>query len=167
VDPPRPIRPVVLQDQDGRPVSFPQVSPAWRLVVFGYTNCPDVCPMTLHKAALLLKQLGAANENVQVIFISIDGARDDAKAMRQFVHKFDRRIVGLTGETEALTEIANEFGVLTRRFQGKTAMAYTLVHSSLIFLLDPAGAMRALYPQNAEVDVIANDLRTFWASSSR
>ena len=158
VEPPRPIRQVDLVDHDGRAVSFPKAGAVWRLVVFGYTNCPDVCPMTLHKTALLLKKLGAASKNVQVAFVSIDGMRDDAKAMRQFVQKFDPRIVGLSGDAEAQTIIANEFGVLTRRFQGKTALAYTLVHSSLIYLLDPAGTIRVLYSHNANVDMIANDL---------
>jgi len=167
VDPPRAIRPVKLQNQDSREVVFPSSDGGWRLVVFGFTNCPDVCPMTLHKTAQLLKQLKGDGDRVQIVFVSIDGSRDDTAAMRSFVRKFDPRIIGLTGDVEALQAIANEFGVLTRRYQGKTALAYTLVHSSLIYLLDPQGQVRSIYPQKVELDSLAADLQKHWARSAR
>jgi len=167
VDPPRSIQPVVLQDQDGRDALFPSPDDRWRLVVFGFTNCPDVCPMTLHKTARLLQQLKGDGDRVQVTFISIDGSRDDTSAMKAFVGKFDPRITGLTGDVDALQAMANEFGVLTRRYQGKTALAYTLVHSSLIYLLDPAGQVRLIYPQKVEAETVATDLKRYWAPSAK
>jgi len=167
VDPPRAIRPVTLLDQDSRAIAFPSADARWRLVVFGFTNCPDVCPMTLHKTAQLLTQLKDDANRIQIVFVSIDGSRDDTTAMRDFVRKFDPRIMGLTGDAEALQAIANEFGVLTRRFQGKTALAYTLVHSSLIYLLDPKGQVRSIYPQKISLDAWAADLSRRWRPSPK
>jgi protein SCO1/2 len=159
VEPPKTIHAHLLTDHHGRAVNFPSAADRrWQLVVFGYTHCPDVCPMTLHKISLVLKRLGERAGRVQSVFISIDSARDDAARMKTFVSQFDERILGLGGDPEALQETANEFGVLTRRFQGKTALAYTLTHSSQIYLVDPQARVRMMYPSNAEIEAIVRDL---------
>lgn len=166
VQPPRLVQPHTLINQDAHEVRFPSGSDPWQLVVFGYTHCPDVCPMTLHKTALLLKHLGTDSDRLRVVFVSIDSVRDDARAMKEYVGKFDARIVGLTGDPEALQGLANEFGVLTRRYQGKTAMAYTMVHSSLVYLVDPAGRVRMMYSGSTGIESMAADLRRLWRESS-
>lgn len=162
VEPPRVVQPYKLIDQHAHEVLFPSAAGSWQLAVFGYTHCPDVCPMTLHKAAQLLKELGADSARLRVVFISIDSARDDTQAMKAFVEQFDARIIGLTGEPEVLQAVANEFGVLTRRFQGKTAIAYTMVHSSLLYLLDIEGRVQMMYPGGIGSEVLAADLRRLW-----
>jgi protein SCO1/2 len=158
VEPPKIIHAHPLTDHQGRALRFPLDDKRWQLVVFGYTHCPDVCPMTLHKIALVLKRLGERAGKVQSVFISIDSARDDAARIKEFVGQFDERILGLGGDPEALQAVANEFGVLTRRFQGKTAIAYTLTHSSQIFLVDPSSRVRMMYPSGAEIEAIVRDL---------
>jgi protein SCO1/2 len=162
VEPPKTIHGVALLNPQGQAATFPLKTSDWQLVAFGYTHCPDVCPMTLHKTAMLLEQLGAEAKRLQVVFISIDSGRDNPRAMKDFTGKIDERILGLTGEPEALQAVANEFGVLTRRFQGKTALAYTLEHSSFLYLLDPAGRVRLMYSATADVPAIADDLRRLW-----
>lgn len=158
VEPPRTLAQTVLVDHEGRATRLPLASDTWQLVAFGYTHCPDVCPMTLHKVAMLLRQLGPKAEKVRGVFVSIDGQRDDAERMKEFVARFDARLVGLTGTPEATVAAANAFGVLTRRFQGKTALAYTLSHSSLLYLVDPQGRLRYVYPEQATPAQIAQDL---------
>jgi protein SCO1/2 len=158
VEPPKTIRAHSLTDHHGHTVNFPPADNRWQLVVFGYTHCPDVCPMTLHKISLVLKRLGERAGRVQSVFISIDSARDDAARMKDFVGQFDERILGLGGEPEALQAVANEFSVLTRRFQGKTAIAYTLNHSSQIYLVDPQARVRMMYPSGVEIEAIVRDL---------
>lgn len=162
VVPPKVIHGGTLLDSQGQPAVFPLKTGRWQLVVFGYTHCPDVCPMTLHKTALLLEQLGVEAARLQPVFISIDSDRDNPAAMQAFTGQFDARIVGLTGEPEALRAAANEFGVLLRRFQGRTALAYTLEHSSFLYLLDPAGRVRLMYPATADTPAMADDLRRLW-----
>ncbi len=165
VEPPKAIHGAALLNSQGQATVFPLKTSGWQLVAFGYTHCPDVCPMTLHKTAMLLEQLGAEAKRVQVVFISIDSGRDNPQAMKDFTGKIDARILGFTGDPEALQALANEFGVLTRRFQGKTALAYTLEHSSFLYLLDPAGRVRLMYSATADIPAMANDLRRLWGEA--
>ena len=162
VEPPKPLQIHKLVDARGPEVSFPLKSESWQLVFFGYTHCPDVCPMTLHKTSMLMKMLGAQQTRLTPVFISIDSVRDQPEALNTYIGQFDVPAVGLTGDAETLQGVANEFGVMTRRFQGKTALAYRLDHSSFLYLLDPQGRVRMLYPGNAEVDGIASDLKKLW-----
>ncbi len=166
VEPPKVLRGGMLLDQDARDTAFPLQRDTWQLVFFGYTHCPDICPMTLHKTGLLLKELGSENTRVTPVFISIDSGRDNPAALRNFIKQFEVRAVGLSGDPEALQTLANEFGVMVRRFQGKTALAYALEHSSFLYLLDPQGRVRLLYPGSAEISGMAADLRRLWQDES-
>lgn len=165
VEPPKALRTHTLTDPGGQDAPFPLRRDTWQLVFFGYTHCPDVCPMTLHKTSMLIKELGAEGRRLTPVFISIDSGRDRPEAMGSYIGRFDVPAVGLTGEPESLQAVANEFGVLTRRFQGKTALAYTLQHSSFLYLLDPQGRVQMLYPGTAEIEGIARDLKRLWRGS--
>jgi len=162
VEPPKAVAGHRLLDPKSQPTAFPLARGTWQLVFFGYTHCPDVCPMTLHKTSMLMKELGADGARLTPVFISIDSGRDAPQAMGDYIGRFEVPVVGLTGEAETLQAVANEFGVLTRRFQGKTALAYTLEHSSFLYLLDPQGRVRMLYPGTADIQGIAEDLRRLW-----
>lgn len=166
VEPPKVLRGGLLLDLDARDTAFPLKRDTWQLVFFGYTHCPDICPMTLHKTGLLLKELGPESARVTPVFISIDSGRDNPAALRNFIQQFEVRAVGLSGDPEALQAVASEFGVLVRRFQGKTALAYVFEHSSFLYLLDPQGRVRLLYPGSAEVSGVAADLRRLWRDES-
>jgi len=162
VEPPKSLQLHTLVDARGPEVSFPLRRDGWQLVFFGYTHCPDVCPMTLHKTSMLMKKLGTQQSKLTPVFISIDSQRDKPELLHHYIAQFDMPAVGLTGNVEALQKVANEFGVLIRRFQGKTALAYQLDHSSFLYLLDSHGRVRMLYPGNAEIDGIARDLQKLW-----
>jgi protein SCO1/2 len=166
IEPPKAVRGSMLLDQDARDIAFPLARDTWQLVFFGYTHCPDICPMTLHKTGMLLKELGSESVRVSPVFISIDSGRDNPEALRAFLKPFDVPAVGLSGDPEALQSVANEFGVMVRRFQGKTALAYTLEHSSFLYLLDPQGRVRFLYPGTADISDIAADLHRLWRDES-
>ncbi len=157
VSPPKRIRPYTLINQDGVDMVFPAARARWRIVFFGYTNCPDVCPMTMHKIVQVLDRLGPQAVGLDVFFISIDGERDKIPQMKSFVRRVDARITGLTGNPETLKALADEFGVLIRRYQGGSAFA-TLQHSSLAYLLDPQGELHRLYPAGAAVETVAGEL---------
>lgn len=166
VEPPRSIAAQPLLDHDGRSTKFPAARASWQLAFFGYTHCPDVCPLTLHKTRMLLDSLGPEAARLQVMFLSVDTTRDDPAAVKQFVARHDPRILGLTGDAEHMQQVASGFGVLTRRFQGKTALAYTLEHSSFLYLIDPQGRVRMMYPATTEIQDIATDLRQLWQTAA-
>lgn len=162
VEPPKALARHQLLDAQAKPMAFPLARGTWQLVFFGYTHCPDVCPMTLHKVSRLMKTLGKEGAKLTPVFISIDSNRDTPREMERFIARFDVPAIGLTGNPEALQAVANEFGVLIRRFQGKTALAYALEHSSFLYLLDPHGSVRMLYPGTADIQGIAADLKRLW-----
>jgi protein SCO1/2 len=164
VEPPKSIHPSILITQNGESATFPFASGKWQMVFFGYTHCPDVCPVTMQKASKLLQKLGDDAGRLQVVFVSIDAGRDRPEILKSFLAPHDPRITGLTGDPEAMQMLANEFGVLTRRFQGKTALAYTLEHSSFLYLLDPRGRVSLLYPATSEIAGMADDLRRLIAA---
>lgn len=158
VNPPKPVATHTLTNQEGRAVVLPAADGRWQLVFLGYSHCADVCPLTLHKVSSLLVRLGPAAPKVAAAFVSLDSERDSPQRLREYVAQFDTRIQGLTGEPEALRAAAAELGVLVRRYQGKTALAYTLQHSSFVYLLDPKGQLRQIYPPAVGVEVMAADL---------
>lgn len=157
VAPARRIRPHTLVNQDGANTVFPPASGRWQIVFFGYTNCPDVCPMTMHKVAEMLDRLGPKAGGLDAFFISIDSERDKVPEMKAFVRRFDARITGLTADPDTLKALSDEFGVLIRRYQGGMAFA-TLQHSSLAYLLDPQGELHRLYPAGATAESMAGEL---------
>lgn len=83
----------------------------WLLVFFGYTYCPDVCPTTLNNIAEAMSGLGPIAERVQPLFVTVDPARDTPSVLSSYTAAFDPRIVGLTGSTEQISAVANEFGL--------------------------------------------------------
>jgi protein SCO1/2 len=162
IEPPKTIGVQVLVNQDGGASAFPGKHGRWQLAFFGYTNCPDVCPATMHKVAQLTERLGPAANALEPVFISIDSERDRPQALRKFIVDHGGHVTGLTGDPEQVQALANEFGVLTRKHQGKTALAYTMQHSAFIYLLDPQGRVRLLYSGVEDVASIERDIRSLW-----
>lgn len=158
ISPPKPIEPRTLSDQDGANVVFPSKDGRWKLAFFGYTHCPDVCPMTLHKLTEVLDLLGPQGRGLETFFISVDSQRDHASQVKAFLAAFDAPVTGLTTDPDTLRALSDEFGVLIRRSQGQSALAYSLRHSSSIYLLDPQGELRRFYTGTASAEAIAGEL---------
>jgi len=157
VEPPKPIVSHELVDQDGHSVSFPATG-KWQLAFFGFTSCPDICPLTVEKSARVLKRLGPRAADVRAVFLSVDSDRDHPEQVKKFIAVHDPRIQGLTGAAGAVQTVANEFGVIARRYQGKKALDYRIEHSSFLYLLDPQGRIVTLYPAGVSPERIAADL---------
>ena len=161
VEPPKAISVRTLINQDGQAVSFPATG-KWQLAIFGFTTCPDICPVTLQKAAVVLKRLGAKAAGLEVVFLSVDSDRDQPDVIKKFVSVHDVRIQGLTGAAGAVQAVANEFGVIARRYQGKTALEYRIEHSSFLYLLDPQGRIVIFYPEKIGAKQVVADLERLW-----
>jgi protein SCO1/2 len=158
VEPAKILKAQMMIDHKGQSISFPQKNGNMKFVFFGYTSCPDVCPMTLSKIKLLIKELGPEAKDVEYYFVSIDPQRDNTSQLKHFVSYYDKNITGITGNPRAIKALENEFGILTRKFQGKSAFAYTLEHSVFIYLLDRQGRLRVMYPASASTKSIIKDI---------
>lgn len=154
-----------LIDGDGKILYFPSAKGKYQLVFFGYTSCPDICPMTLHKIKQVMKELKKP-EGIDFYFISIDGDRDKPDQIKKFVEYFHPDIKGLTGSVHNIKKIEKEFGILTRRFQGKSAFAYKLEHSVFMYLLDRQGRLMLMYPGSTTTSQLASDLNQLLAKQA-
>jgi protein SCO1/2 len=158
VEPAKVLNSYPMVDHTGKSISFPGKNGNMKFVFFGYTSCPDVCPMTLGKMNLLIKELGPQTKDLEYYFVSIDPQRDNASQLKHFVSYYNNNIIGVTGNPRAIKAVENEFGILTRKFQGKSAFAYTLEHSIFIYLLDKQGQLRVMYPASASISSIIQDV---------
>lgn len=153
-----------LTDQNGRQVTDRDFAGKYRIVYFGYTFCPDVCPTDVQNIATALRLLErdepALARRIAPIFITVDPARDTPPVVKRFVSAFHPRLVGLTGTPAQITKVAKEYGIYFARGAG-TADGYMMDHSRQIYLFDPQGRPLALLPEGPPA-AIAKEVVT-WA----
>ncbi|KQN92444.1 electron transporter [Sphingomonas sp. Leaf231] len=153
-----------LIDQNGRTVSDRDFAGRYRIVYFGYTFCPDVCPTDVQNIAAAVKLLErdepALARRIAPIFITIDPARDTPPVLKRFVSAFHPRLVGLTGTAAQIAKVAREYGIYFARGAG-TSEGYLMDHSRQIYLFDPEGHPLALLPEGPPA-AIAKEVTT-WA----
>jgi protein SCO1/2 len=161
VEPPKPISSTLLVDHNGETREFPAKNKRWKLVFFGYTRCPDVCPTTMFTVRQALNLLGKDAGNLDIAFISVDGQRDKPEELERFVSYYGKEVTGFTGNLRNIKSIEAQFGVTTRKFQGKTALAYTLQHSIFLYLLDPDNNLRVMYSGATLPSTLSEDMRQY------
>jgi protein SCO1/2 len=133
-----------------------------KLVVlgFGFTHCPDVCPVTLAVLAQVRKQLDALAGEVQVIYVTVDPERDTPERLREYLALFDKSFIGVTGPPARLSAVREAYGIMATREENKDAPdGYLVHHSSYVYLIDRAGRLRALVPYGRSAGDIAHDIR--------
>ena len=126
-----------------------------RVVVlyFGYTNCPDICPATLANLTAMLGKL--RSENVQILFVTVDPARDSLAALKQYVKAFSPQIEGLRGSDNQLADLARRYRVA---YSVDPKPPYTVMHSNAVFFFDPTGRIRLVTTSTEDVDGMAEDV---------
>lgn len=149
-----------LQSVDG-PVALSDFRDEIVLLYFGYTACPDICPTNLAIIGYALKQLTPAErEQVQVLFVSVDPARDDLQRLTEYAAYFDPRILGITGSEAAVAEAAARYGAAYRRTEaGDSAMGYLVDHSAFTYVIDQDGELVDTLPHATPAETIIARLR--------
>jgi protein SCO1/2 len=155
-DPPRPAPALRLTDQDGRPFDLASLRGEPVLVWFGYTHCPDICPTTM---ADLRDALRLVDVPTRVVFVTVDPARDDAAAMKQYVDYYQSGFTGLTGSEEEIAAAAEAWGVSYRKLESTSAAGYAMAHTTETYLLDAAGQLRHHMFFGAGPELIAEKIR--------
>ena len=142
--------PFTLTYQDGKPRSWSDFDGQYRLVYFGYTYCPDVCPLDLQHIAqglrLFEKQAPARAAKVQPIFITVDPERDTPAVIKSYSAAFHPRLVGLTGTPEQIATVAKSFAVVYSKEQPKGATDYLIGHTRTPYLFGPKGEPLVMLP---------------------
>lgn len=150
-----------LIDKNGREVQWSDFDGQYRIVYFGYTFCPDACPLDLQAMMSGFSRFEQSHlaqaARVQPIFISIDPARDTPEAVGQFAAAFHPRLLGLTGSPEQVEQAAKAFAVYYAKGE-ETAGGYLMDHSRSAYLMGPDGKPIALLPVDEKPEAVAMEL---------
>jgi protein SCO1 len=154
--------PFSLTDQDGATVTDRSFAGQYRVMYFGYTFCPDVCPTDVANLARGMKAFAASDPTraakVKFIFVSVDPARDTPAALKTFTAAFDSKMVGLTGSPAAIDAMTKSYGVAVSIPPGQSKTDYLVDHSRVAYLMDPQNKPVALIPQDGTAQQIANEV---------
>jgi protein SCO1/2 len=132
-----------LPDTSGRVRTLADYKNKVVVLFFGYTHCPDVCPTTMAELSQALQQLGPDAKRVQVLFVTVDPARDTSALLAQYVPAFNPTFVGLRPADDAqLAKVTTDFRVYYAKVQGKTPDSYTMDHTAASYVFDPSGKLR-------------------------
>ena len=148
-----------LTDHTGKSRSLDDFKGKVGLVFFGFTHCPEVCPTTLHELATVLKQLGTDADHVQVLFVTLDPARDSQEILAKFVPSFHPNFLALRGDEAATKAAAQSFHVFFEKRPGATPDSYTIEHFTGTFIFDREGKLRLLMNYDIGIDKIIHDLK--------
>ncbi|MFN8458954.1 MAG: SCO family protein [Anaerolineae bacterium] len=158
-DPPQPLPDFELADVSGQPFRLSQVKGDIALVFFGYTHCPDACPLTMYEVKQTLAGLKQGKERVRVIFISVDPERDTPEVLGKYVAGFGPEFIGLTDEMNKVQTVMKPFGVMAEKDAGDdSAGGYIVAHSTRLFLVDPQGQLALTYGFGFKADDLRSDL---------
>ena len=155
-----------LVDDGGKAVRGADYRGKVVLLFFGYTHCPDVCPLTLAELHQVLKQLGPEADRTRILFVSVDPTRDTPATMRQYVNAFDPRAVGLVGSERAVEALSKRYRSAFSRSPGSAGDDYEVSHSSAVYVFDQAGRARVLVSPGTPREDLVHDLKLLLAAST-
>lgn len=150
----KPLPLVTLKQASTNGFSTNKIKSKWHILYFGYTFCPDICPIeltALHQMMEILRKEIAETELPQIIFISIDPERDTPEQVKKYVSAFDKSFIGLTGKQQALNTLASPFGIAWMKDAPATPNSnnnsfYTMSHSTTLLLINPNSKVAGMFP---------------------
>ena len=149
-----------LTDHHGRTVSDADLRGRPALIFFGYTQCPDVCPMTMLRLTEALELLGHDGDAIQPVFITIDPLRDTPDVIADYIANFDPRFIGLTGTRQQINAVERAFAVYAKAAEGADKnVNYLIDHTALTYLMGPDGTLRTFIAQTLSPAEMAEKIR--------
>lgn len=149
-----------LTDQNGNPFTLSSTEGKVVMLYFGYTSCPDVCPLTLSDLRYVREKMGAEAEDVQVIFVTVDPERDTQQVLKKYVAAFDPTFIGLRGNPEEIKSAADLFGAKFKKTNlPNSALGYAMDHSAFIYVIGRDGRLLETFPFGAAREDILNDMQ--------
>ncbi|HEY0017656.1 MAG TPA: SCO family protein [Longimicrobium sp.] len=165
-----------LTDHDGRAVSLRSYRGAPVLLFFGYTHCPDVCPLTLDRLTRALRSAGDVAKDVRILLVTLDPARDTPAALKTYAARFGPAVIGLTGDSAGLAKARAGYGAYVADVPAQpaaghaheghgappasTVQALKTVHSGVVYGIDRRGNLQVVITEGAPVEQVADDVRT-------
>ncbi len=146
-----------LRDADGRERTLADFRGRAVLVFFGFTQCPDVCPTALSRAAEVRRLLGDDGPRLQVVFVTVDPERDTPPVLKEYTAAFDPGFIGVYGDLQQTEATAKAFKVYYKKVP--TGSSYTMDHSALSYVYDPQGRLRLALRHDQTAQDYAQDIR--------
>ena len=157
--PPRAAPDFALTSQDGKDFRLSRERGKVVALSFGYTFCPDVCPTTLAELAQARTRLGADAKRFRIVFVTVDPERDTPARLREYVSAFSRSFTALPGPPERLAEVRKAYGVVAeKRVVAGTSATYLIDHSAFVYIIDPAGQLRLMFPFGMPIEDMVHDI---------
>lgn len=160
LDAQEPLTDFTLDSSLGEPVALSDFRGKYALLYFGYTNCPDVCPLTLAEMRGALERLAGKADKVQPIFITLDPERDTPEHMAAYLQHFYPTLIGLSGPLAQIQELATRFGIFFEKRDVGSASGYLVDHTSVVLVVDPEGRLRGIFPNGVTGEQMASDLQS-------
>jgi protein SCO1 len=149
---------LALTGTDGRSLRLANYRGKVVMLAFGFSNCGEVCPITLATLASARRQLGAEGAGVQVVYVTVDPERDTQEQMTKYLASFDPTFVGGVGTREEIDVAQKSYGISSQKIVSADG-GYTIGHSSSIYLIDRAGGLRAVMPYGHPAEDFVHDLQ--------
>ncbi|MCK5394757.1 MAG: SCO family protein [Gammaproteobacteria bacterium] len=157
--------PALIKD-DGATFTLNDLTGHWSLLFFGYTHCPDVCPVTMGAVAQA-KKLADTNDQMfpDVVFVSVDPERDKVEMLGEYVQYFDKAFIGVTGDKNLIKALTLQMSVVYMKMSAggnseTDSSGYLVDHSSALLLLNPEGKLVAFMNPPHDPETILKDLQT-------
>ena len=161
VNPPRQVQDFTLISETGKPVSLSDYRGKMVLMFFGFTNCEDVCPVTMLQFKQIRQKLADKADKVAFLFISVDPQRDTPSVIGDYMKRFDPAIMGLAGDTKVFEAIKNDYDlefVQVPKEDGTVGTQYSISHTPNPFLIDASGKLVATYAYGTDVGLVVSDM---------
>jgi protein SCO1 len=160
LDDPYQVPETALVATDGEPYSLAtDTDSALTLVFFGYVNCPDICQTVMSSVTAGLTKLDPADrEQVDMVFVTTDPARDDERALRQYLDRFDPSFEGLTGDLRTIADIGRELGVAVEKGERLPSGGYEVTHSTHVIGVDAADRAPVVWTEGTSAGEFADDI---------
>ncbi len=161
ISPARKIAVPALIKDNGETLTLDDLTGKWHFLFFGYTNCPDICPVTMGVVAQAKKEANTAKQIFpEVIFISVDPDRDKVEMLTEYVQYFDKDFIGVTGDKKLIKALTLQLSVVYMDTPAdETTGDYTVDHSSALLLINPEGKLRAFFNPPHNPKTILKDLK--------
>ena len=148
-----------LTDHNGKVRTLADFKGKLVVMFFGYTHCPDVCPTTMSEMAQTLTLMGKDADKVQVLFVTIDPARDTPDLLRQYVPAFNPGFLGLYGDDATTAKVAKDFRIFYQKHQSKDGKTYEMDHTAGTYVFDQSGKLRLFMSYGQGATSVAHDLK--------
>ena len=147
----------------GTRVSDKDYKDQYRLIYFGFTYCPAICPTELQRITRVLNDLpDNISKQIQPLFVTVDPQRDDVGTMKSYVSAFHPRLTGLTGTTEEIKTIIDGYKIYAAKVKDETMTEYTMDHTSYIYFMGPDDTLIHIFKMDDSVEAIQNKVKSYF-----